>query len=149
MMIVSALAAAFLVQAQTDAPACTGTGAEVQSICEVLSAQQDAWNTGDIPGFMAGYLNSEDLRFASGGSVTTGWAATLARYQARYDTPDAMGWLAFTDLDVTQLSEDAAYVFGRWTLYREADEPTGLFTLIVRKGEEGWRVVHDHTSAAE
>jgi ketosteroid isomerase-like protein len=128
---------------------CTGTGAEVQSICEVLTAQQEAWNAGDIPGFMAGYLESETLRFASGGSVATGWAETLARYQARYDTPDAMGWLAFTDLDVTQLSEDAAYVFGRWTLYRETDEPTGLFTLILRKEEAGWRVVHDHTSAAE
>jgi ketosteroid isomerase-like protein len=134
---------------QPSDPVCTGDGADIASICDVLSAQQDAWNTGDIPGFMAGYLNSEDLRFASGGSVTTGWAQTLARYQARYDTPDAMGWLAFTDLDVTQLSDDAAYVFGRWTLYREADEPTGLFTLIVRKGEEGWRVVHDHTSAAD
>jgi ketosteroid isomerase-like protein len=148
-MIVSALAAAILVQAQTQEPSCTGVGAEVDAICAVLSDQQTAWNEGDIPGFMAGYWQSETLRFASGGSVTTGWSATLERYEAHYDTPEAMGWLAFTDLDVTQLSEDAAYVFGRWTLYRESDEPTGLFTLILRKTEQGWRVVHDHTSAAD
>lgn len=148
-MIVSALAAAIVIQAQTAEPTCTGTGAEVVAICAVLNAQQNAWNEGDIPGFMAGYWQSEDLRFASGGSITTGWDETLARYQARYDTPETMGWLAFTDLDVTQLSEEAAYVFGRWTLYRESDEPTGLFTLILRKEAEGWRVVHDHTSSAE
>ncbi|WP_440959514.1 YybH family protein [Oceanicaulis sp. LC35] len=148
-MIVSALAAAFLIQGQPQEQSCSGVGAEVEAICAVLSAQQDAWNEGDIPGFMAGYWASEDLRFASGGSVTTGWSATLERYLARYDTPEAMGWLAFTDLDVTQLSEEAAYVFGRWTLYRESDEPTGLFTLILRKEAEGWRVVHDHTSSAD
>lgn len=148
-MFVSMLAAAFVLQAETDAQACAGVGAEVDAICAVLNAQQDAWNDGDIPSFMAGYWQSEDLRFASGGSVTTGWQATLERYQARYDTPEAMGWLAFTDLHVTQLSEDAAYVFGRWTLYRESDEPTGLFTLILRKEAEGWRVVHDHTSSAD
>jgi uncharacterized protein YbdZ (MbtH family) len=27
--------------------------------------------------------------------------------------------------------------------------PHGLFTLIVRRLPEGWRIVHDHTSAAE
>ena len=148
-MFVSMLAAAIVVQAGADAQTCTGIGAEVDAICAVLGSQQDAWNEGDIPGFMAGYWQSEDLRFASGGSVTTGWQATLERYQARYDTPEAMGWLAFTDLDVTQLSEESAYVFGRWTLYRESDEPTGLFTLILRKEAEGWRVVHDHTSSAD
>ena len=148
MIIVSALAAVTLVQSDAQDPACSGVGADMDAICAVLSAQQDAWNEGDIPGFMAGYWQSEDLRFASGGSITTGWSATLERYLSRYDTPEAMGWLAFTDLDVTQLSDDAAYVFGRWTLYRESDEPTGLFTLILRKEGQEWRVVHDHTSSA-
>jgi len=149
MIIVSALAAATLVQSDAQDAACSGVGVDVDAICSVLSAQQDAWNEGDIPGFMAGYWQSEDLRFASGGAITTGWSATLERYLSRYDSPEAMGWLAFTDLDVTQLSEDAAYVFGRWTLYRESDEPTGLFTLILRKDGEEWRVVHDHTSSAD
>jgi len=98
---------------------------------------------------MAGYLESEALRFASGGSVTMGWRSTLERYEARYDTPEAMGRLQFSNMDVTQLSDNAAYVFGRWTLYRDADEPTGLFTLILSKEAEGWRVVHDHTSSAD
>ena len=148
-MIASSIVMLALSLTQPGNSECAGTGAEVDAICALLNDQQDAWNEGDIPGFMAGYWQSEDLRFASGGSITTGWGETLARYQARYDTPEAMGWLAFTDLDVTQLSEDAAYVFGRWTLYRESDEPTGLFTLILRKEAEGWRVVHDHTSSAD
>jgi len=128
---------------------CAGQGADVAEICSVLMAQQTAWNAGDIPGFMRGYFNSDDLRFASGGSVTKGWRSTLDGYLQRYDAPEAMGRLAFTNVDVTQLSADATYVFGRWTLYREEDEPTGLFTLILNRQTEGWRIIHDHTSSAD
>ena len=32
----------------------------------VLDAQVSAWNAGDLDGFMAGYWNSEELKFLSG-----------------------------------------------------------------------------------
>ena len=44
-----------------------------------------------------------------------------------------MGHLTFSALDVTVISTDAVLVFGRYTLKREKDEPTGLFTLLFRK----------------
>ena len=37
---------------------------------------------------------------------------------------------------------------GRWELKRASDSPHGRFTLILRKTPDGWRIVHDHTSAA-
>ncbi len=120
--------------------------AEIES---VLTAQQAAWNAGDIEGFMQGYWNSPDLRFASGGSVTYGFDETLDGYRARYDGADAMGRLSFTELDIEPLSEDAAMAFGRWRLDRETDAPGGLFTLIFRKKNGDWVIVHDHTSAGE
>jgi ketosteroid isomerase-like protein len=60
-----------------------------------------------------------------------------------------MGVLTFSDLDVTVLSEDAAIVFGKWKLKRRHDRPRGLFTLLFRKTEDGWRIVHDHTSSGD
>jgi ketosteroid isomerase-like protein len=60
-----------------------------------------------------------------------------------------MGRLTFSDVEVTMLSPDAGLVLGRWRLQREQDEPSGLFTLVFRELPEGWRIVHDHTSAAE
>ena len=60
-----------------------------------------------------------------------------------------MGHLTFSGLDVTVLSDDSAYVFGRWSLAQEKDDPHGLFTLVFRRLDEGWRIVHDHTSAAD
>jgi ketosteroid isomerase-like protein len=47
------------------------------------------------------------------------------------------------------LSPDAAVVLGRWRLKRANDEPHGRFTLIFKRLPEGWRIVHDHTSAAK
>jgi hypothetical protein len=29
----------------------------------------------------------------------------------------------------------------------DGKRPSGLFTLILRKLPEGWRIVHDHTSS--
>jgi len=47
------------------------------------------------------------------------------------------------------LSGEAALVLGRWSLKRKADNPHGRFTLLFRRTPEGWRIVLDHTSAAE
>ena len=57
-----------------------------------------------------------------------------------------MGRLKFSDLEVKKLSENSAYVLGTWELKRKTDNPKGVFTLIFKKMEEGWRIVHDHTS---
>lgn len=119
------------------------------AILAVMEASEAGWNAGDHAAYMQCYVQTDSLRFASGGTVTRGWETTLARYQARYPDAATMGKLSFSDMDVTVLSEDAAYVFGRWTLEREGDRPTGLFTLVFRLTSEGWRIVHDHTSAAD
>ena len=116
------------------------------AVLEVLDLQVEAWNEGDIKGFMGGYLPNEELRFASGNEVQRGWNATLERYQRRYPDRSAMGTLAFEDLDVRVLSEHAAMVFGRFRLMREADQPTGLFTLLLELHGEQWFIVADHTS---
>ena len=114
-------------------------------IRKVMQEQSDAWNRGDIEGFMRGYWNSDKLVFVSS-NVTRGWQPTLERYKKSYDTRARMGTLTFSDLEITVLSKDAAVVLGSWALARENDNPKGKFTLIFRKFKDGWRIVHDHTS---
>ncbi|MFT5315910.1 MAG: ketosteroid isomerase-like protein [Candidatus Krumholzibacteriia bacterium] len=131
--------------AQAEAP----TAAEdLAAINAVLDASTAAWNNGDIPGFMESYWQSESLRFASGGDINFGWTPVLNRYLSRYPDDKAMGQLNFEDPDVRLLGPDHAMVFGTWRLIREADEPHGLYTLILQRLPEGWRIVHDHTSSA-
>jgi len=122
------------------------SGEEAQ-IRAVLDQQVRDWNAGSVERFMHGYARADTTRFASGGEVTLGWQTVFDRYARRYDSPAAMGRLTFSDVDVTVTSADSAVVFGHWRLDREKDTPTGLFTLVFRRLPEGWRIVHDHTSA--
>jgi len=119
-----------------------------KSIRAVIEAQRDAWNRGDIEGYMDGYDRSDKTVFVSGDSVTHGWQTVLERYKKSYDTREKMGQLTFSDLDITLLSKDTAVVIGRWLLKRTSDEPHGRFTLIFKKTKQGWRIIHDHTSSA-
>ena len=111
----------------------------------MLQRQADAWNKGDIDTFMEPYWQSPDLTFSTGVRLTRGFAATLERYRNRYPTPDAMGRLTFSDLEIIDLSPSAALVLGAWHLDR--DEPVGgLFTLVLRREHGRWIIIHDHTS---
>jgi ketosteroid isomerase-like protein len=118
-----------------------------RAVQEVLRAQVEAWNTGNIEEFMRGYWRSDSLRFASGGSVRRGWQTTLERYKKGYPDKAAMGKLSFDNLEITVFSPRAALVFGAWSLERECDRPSGLFTLTFQKTAEGWKIIHDHTSS--
>jgi hypothetical protein len=118
-------------------------------IRDVVLEGEAWWNKGSIEDYMETYWNSPDLRFASGGKVTFGWQKTLDGYLKRYPDRAAMGRLVFSDLDITILSHESALVFGSWKLEREHDQPHGLFTLLLRRFDEDWRIVHDHTSSAD
>ena len=123
--------------------------AAADQVRQVLRAGEAAWNEGSIEGYMATYWKSPELRFASGGQMTRGWQETCDRYLKGYPDRAAMGRLAFSDLEVTVLSADAAVAFGAWKLTRAQDQPQGLFTLLLRRFPDGWRIVHDHTSSAD
>jgi len=117
-------------------------------IQRVLSAQQDAWNRGDIDGFMKDYWRSEKTVFVSGDEVTRGWQKVLDRYKGKYSDRAKMGTLTFSEIEITSLSNDTAVALGSWKLKRANDEPHGRFTLIFRHFPDGWKIVHDHTSSA-
>ncbi len=125
-----------------------GTEGAVRAL---LDAQVEAWNRGDLEGFMAGYWRSPELTFCSGGNVTKGWEATLERYRRRYQAEGReMGRLSFETVDVLGLGRDAALARGGWRLHTsDGKEPHGLFTLLLRRPDGDWRIVYDHTSAAE
>jgi beta-aspartyl-peptidase (threonine type) len=119
---------------------------DVREIRAVLLAQVEAWNRGDIEGFMRGYAQSPDTVFVSGNTVTRGWQTVLDRYKKGYDSREKMGTLTFSELEITPLGKGAAVVLGRWQLTRANDTPGGRFTLVFRRTRAGWRIIHDHTS---
>ena len=120
-----------------------------EAIRYVIEKQAEDWNRGSIEAYMEGYAKIDSVRFASGGKVSYGWQNMLDRYKKGYPTTEAMGKLFFSEIDIRILSNDAALVFGRWHLKELKDEPYGYFTLLFRKIDVGWRIVHDHTSSGK
>ena len=132
-------------------PSGTRDVAAKADIEHVLRTQQAAWNRHDLEAFMTGYWNSPELTFFSGANERHSWQATIERYRATYDSPGhEMGKLEFSGLRIEMLGTEAAFVRGAWQLtLSDGKTPHGLFTLIFRKFPDGWKIVHDHTSAAE
>ena len=121
---------------------------EKQTIESLLEQQDECWNRGDIEGFMATYWKSERLTFSGGGQTTRGWQATLDRYKKNYPR-EKMGTLHFDGLETTLLASDVAQVLGNWHLDLNGEKKDGNFTLIMKKIEGKWRIVHDHSSTLE
>jgi len=125
-------------------------GFEAAAVVAVLDEQRAAWNAGELDGFLAGYERSDALLFTSGATIRRGFDATRDKYRARYgEARETMGTLAFEILDVRPLGRcaDAAIVLGRWALSETAEAGSGVFSLVLERDDDGWLIVHDHTSS--
>ncbi|MGQ9800190.1 MAG: YybH family protein [Candidatus Saccharicenans sp.] len=116
-----------------------------QEILQVLESQKKAWNKGDLEGYMAYYWKSDELTFQSGANRVRGWDTLLERYKKSY-SGEKMGRLDFSDIEVNVLGQDYAYVLGRWSVTVQDEKKCGVFTIILKRFPEGWRIIHDHTS---
>ena len=135
---------------------CTTACARLQSrgdpaaeVRAVWTAQVEAWNRGDLDGFMIGYWNSPDLVFFSNKTETRGWQQTLDRYRATYKAEGRqMGALDFPQLEFKVLGPEAVLARGQWRLRMpDGKESTGMTSVTFQKRPEGWRIVHDHSSS--
>ena len=130
--------------------ALAGPGKPADAVRAVLAEQVAAWNQGNLDRFMATYWDSDGLTFYSGGTVTKGRKAVAERYRKTYRAEGKeMGKLAFSDMDVQELGPDAAMARARWKLVTSKGTVEGLFTLVLKKFPDGWKIVHDHTSRAD
>jgi ketosteroid isomerase-like protein len=120
-------------------------------IRHVLDKQVEAWNRQDLEAFMQGYWHSPQLTFFSGVAVYRGWDNALQRYRQAYQSAGhQMGKLDFSDLQIETPSPAAAFVRGAFHLAMpDGKQLHGIFTLVFRKFPQGWRIIHDHTCAAE
>ena len=122
--------------------------ADRAQVLAVLEAQRNAWNQGDLEGYMSGYEHSPRLVFTSKAVIRRGWQDTYDKYVAKYGSdPSTMGSLAFAIEDVRGLGSEAAVVLGTWELTGTSNASKGVFTVVVQREPDGWKIVHDHTSA--
>jgi beta-aspartyl-peptidase (threonine type) len=119
----------------------------------MLHASAASWNGGDLEGFLDDYWRSEDLTFSGEDGVTRGWDDVRTRYLNSYWAEGATrDSLRFEAIEVTELGQEHALALGQYVLFRPKEggivSATGFFSLVLEKMEGGWKILHDHTSAA-
>ena len=121
---------------------------EELDVVKVLTAQERAWNRGDLEGYASGYKDSPDLLFV-GQQISRGFGALVADYKKNYPTKEAMGTLAFSELEPHVLDDDFAVLLGHYHLERSkkgGGPADGFFSLVLEKTAKGWKIVLDHTT---
>lgn len=128
------------------APLLFGQGDEIRAM---LKNSEAAWNRGDLATFASDYEDAPTTTFV-GREVTRGGVdAILARYKKGYPTPEALGTLTFSEIEVRPLGEGYALALGRFALKRTAaggGDAAGRFTLVLKRTAKGWKIIHDHSS---
>jgi ketosteroid isomerase-like protein len=135
------------VLAQQSDPLHTASRQEL-NIIKVLLAQENAWNKGDLAGYVSGFKDSPDTLFITH-QILRGYAGLLDEYKRDYPTRAAMGTLSFSDLEVHPLDENFAVVTGKYRLERgkkDGGNAEGLFSLVFENTDNGWKIVVDHTT---
>lgn len=135
---------------QSASPAGKDASADDAQIRSLLQKQADDWNKGDLEEFVTGYKKSEDTLFVGATGIKRGSKAILERYKSAYPDRAAMGYLAFSNLEVHVTSANSAYAIGEFKLEMSGNERrSGFFTLNLLKTNGRWEIVADHTTVQE
>jgi uncharacterized protein (TIGR02246 family) len=123
--------------------------AQTDEIRTMLKNSEGAWNRGDLAAFASDYEDSPTTTFIGKEVTRGGTQAILERYRRGYPTPEAMGALTFSEIEVRPLGKGFALAIGKFSLKRTAaggGDASGRFTLVLRKTKTAWKIIHDHSS---
>ena len=109
------------------------------------------WNRGDLDAFMSDYLPSDSTTFVGGSGLLRGPAAIRASYAPLFTGRAVRDSLSFAILDVDPLAPGVVNLIAQYRLSRRLggrDSVTsrGPTSLLVRRIDGRWRIVHDHSS---
>src|SRR5689334_12257259 len=122
--------------------------ADRDAVKALLEMQVAAWNKGDFDGYMAGYARTDWIIFTSGAKIRRGWQTTYDTFRDKYaKDPSAMGKLQFEILSIDPIGADGVVVLGNWTLTNSPADGGGVFSVVLERRPDGWKIIHDHTSA--
>ena len=118
-----------------------------QHLTNLMNESAVAWNRGDLDAFLSTYKDDNQTAFMAP-QITYGLRDIKARYERSYfkdGKPKAQ--LSFGDLKFRRLGPAHILMTGRWYLQEpEGKKTEGYYTLIWEDTEDGWKMIHDHSS---
>ena len=125
-----------------------GQAASETAIRHLMNQQAADWNRGDVDAFMKAYEDSPTTTFV-GKTVEYGYATIRERYMRNYPTREGMGKLTFTNLAIRLLEPTYAIATGNFHLERTGaggGNADGIFSLVLKKDPQGWKIILDHSN---
>lgn len=136
--------------ARTEAPAASAppvvvptTAETFDAVSNTLDAAAEAWSSGDVEAVMATYVADEPLLVFLGDTPVKGPDAVRAALEARAAQPGGLGQMTYEWFETLQFDVNTTVVSGRVVMRRDGKTHRGLFTRVLRRTADGWRIVHD------
>lgn len=106
-----------------------------------------AWTRGDLDAFMDDYLPGARTTYVTSRGLVRGPEQIRARYAPRFAPGALHDSLSFEGVEVDPLAPGVAHVVAWYVLSRgDSLVARGPTSLVMFRTEEGWKIVHDHSS---
>ncbi len=117
------------------------------AVAHTLEESAAGWNRGDLDAFMSAYMDSPTTTYWGSRGLVRGYEEIRRHYAPRFVAGAARDSLRFDGIEARRLGADYALATSRWVLFHDDSvTASGPFTLVLRRVEGDWRIIHDHSS---
>jgi uncharacterized protein (TIGR02246 family) len=118
-----------------------------REVLAVLDHGARAWDAGNLDDFLSDYLPDSETTFITKTRVLHGIDAIRGVYAARFVPGAQRDSLHFQNVEVDVLAPDVVNTIA-WYVLTRGDSITarGPTSLVMRRVNGRWRIVHDHSS---
>jgi uncharacterized protein (TIGR02246 family) len=115
------------------------------AVLALLAHGAAAWNRGDLAAFVSDY--APEASFVTPRRVLHGLAEIQSHYAPRFAPGGVRDSLWFQDVEVDRLAPDALNAIAYYVLQRgDSVTARGPTSLVMRRRDGRWYIVHDHSS---
>lgn len=117
-------------------------------VTKVLLAQEDAWNKGDLDGYLSHYKDATDTEAQLAGPVR-GLNNIRSAFRMNFPNKEAMGHLEQLEVAVRALGDTYAIATGKYHLTRSkkaGGDVDGTFSYVFEKTAAGWQIIFSVTT---
>ena len=117
-------------------------------VVKVILAQQNAWNNGDLDGYLSHYKDAPDTQ-AVLANLVRGIDAIRGAYKQNFPNKESMGTIEDTDIDVRALGDNYALATGKYHLNRSKKSGgaiDGSFMELFEKTPKGWQIIFSQST---
>lgn len=122
----------------------SGGDPKAAAIISAMNNSADEWNKGDLEDFMKMYTDSSTMMYPTG---PVGLSSIRDLYEKKYFNGKMPKQnLSYSDMKVTMLGTNYALLTGKSTLKGgNLPERSGVYSLVMVLGKDGWKILHDHS----